>query len=117
MGVELGATVVRTAVSRTVIDVNRDPGGASLYPGQPTTELCPRTTFDGVPLYAPGVVLDGAYVFVALRLLDMWIVFGLEVEEPALADVLAQEEKPRIQHQPGEYEALVLAALVLDEAR
>ncbi len=37
----LGATVVRTAISRTVIDVNRDPSGASLYPGQATTELCP----------------------------------------------------------------------------
>ena len=31
---ELGATIVRTAISRTVIDVNRDPSGASLYPGQ-----------------------------------------------------------------------------------
>ena len=49
-----GATVVRTAISRTVIDVNRDPSGASLYPGQATTELCPTTTFDGEPLYLPG---------------------------------------------------------------
>jgi formiminoglutamase len=47
----LGATVVRTALSRTVIDVNRDPTGASLYPGQATTDLCPLTTFDGEPLY------------------------------------------------------------------
>jgi formiminoglutamase len=52
--VGLGATVVRTRVSRTVVDVNRDPTGASLYPGQPTTELCPTTTFDGEPLYRPG---------------------------------------------------------------
>ena len=28
------ATIVRTAISRTVIDVNRDPSGSSLYPGQ-----------------------------------------------------------------------------------
>jgi formiminoglutamase len=48
---ELGATTVRTAISRSVIDVNRDPSGASLYPGQATTELCPTTTFDGEPLY------------------------------------------------------------------
>jgi formiminoglutamase len=48
---ELGATTVRTAVSRSVIDVNRDPSGASLYPGQATTDLCPTTTFDGEPLY------------------------------------------------------------------
>ncbi len=51
---ELGATVVRTAMSRTVIDVNRDPSGASLYPGQATTALCPITTFDGEPLYREG---------------------------------------------------------------
>lgn len=47
----LGATVVLTKMSRTVIDVNRDPSGASLYPGQATTGLCPTTTFDGEPLY------------------------------------------------------------------
>src|SRR5579859_6224741 len=48
---DLGATTIRTAISRSVIDVNRDPSGASLYPGQATTELCPTTTFDGEPLY------------------------------------------------------------------
>jgi formiminoglutamase len=47
----LDATLVHTAISRTVIDVNRNPSGASLYPGQATTELCPATTFDGEPLY------------------------------------------------------------------
>jgi N-formylglutamate deformylase len=47
----LGATVARTAISRSAIDVNRDPSGRSLYPGQNTTELCPTTTFDGEPLY------------------------------------------------------------------
>lgn len=50
----LGATVVHTAISRSVIDVNRDPSGVSLYPGQATTELCPTTTFDGDPLYKDG---------------------------------------------------------------
>lgn len=50
----LGATTIRTAISRTVIDVNRDPSGASLYPGQATTGLCPATTFDGEPLYRTG---------------------------------------------------------------
>lgn len=49
-----GATVLRTTVSRSAIDVNRDPSGASLYPGRATTELCPTTTFDGEPLYRPG---------------------------------------------------------------
>jgi N-formylglutamate deformylase len=52
--VGLDATILRTTVSRTVIDVNRDPSGVSLYPGQATTGLCPLTTFDGEPLYRPG---------------------------------------------------------------
>ncbi len=47
-------TIVQTAISRTVIDVNRDPSGRSLYPGQATTELCPSMTFDGEPLYQSG---------------------------------------------------------------
>lgn len=51
---ELDATVVRTGLSRSVIDANRDPTGASLYPGLATTELCPTTTFDGEPLYRSG---------------------------------------------------------------
>jgi N-formylglutamate deformylase len=51
----LGASVVRTALSRTVIDANRDPSGASLYPGQATTDLCPTSTFDGEALYLPGM--------------------------------------------------------------
>ena len=55
---DLGATTVRTAISRTVIDVNRDPTGASLYPGQAVTELCPTATFDGEPLYRPGATPD-----------------------------------------------------------
>jgi N-formylglutamate deformylase len=54
----LDASVVRTGVSRTVIDPNRDPSGVSLYPGLATTELCPTTTFDGEPLYRPGAALS-----------------------------------------------------------
>jgi N-formylglutamate deformylase len=61
----MGATVIRTAISRTVIDVNRDPSGASLYPGQATTELCPTSTFDGEPLYRAGFPPDAAEI--ALR--------------------------------------------------
>jgi formiminoglutamase len=51
---ELGATTIRTRLSRSVIDCNRDPSGTSLYPGQTTTGLCPTETFDGEPLYAGG---------------------------------------------------------------
>ena len=49
-------------MSRTVIDVNRDPSGASLYPGQATTALCPTTTFDGEPLYRSGAAPDAAAI-------------------------------------------------------
>lgn len=59
---DLGATTVRTGVSRAVIDVNRDPSGASLYPGQTTTELCPISTFDGEPLYKAGTAPDAAEI-------------------------------------------------------
>lgn len=58
----LGATVVRTSISRTVIDVNRDPSGVSLYPGQVTTGLCPTETFDGDPLYREGSEPDEAEI-------------------------------------------------------
>ncbi len=59
---EMGATVLRATHSRTVIDVNRDPSGASLYPGQTTTGLCPIETFDGEPLYKPGRAPDEAEI-------------------------------------------------------
>lgn len=59
---DLDATVVRTDISRTVIDVNRDPSGVSLYPGKATTELCPTTTFDGDPLYEPGAEPDASSI-------------------------------------------------------
>ncbi|TXS93019.1 N-formylglutamate deformylase [Parahaliea maris] len=54
----LDITIVRTAISRCVIDVNRAPDGVSLYPGQATTGLCPVTAFDGTPLYTPGAEPD-----------------------------------------------------------
>jgi N-formylglutamate deformylase len=59
---ELDATIVHTRISRTVIDVNRDPSGASLYPGQATTELVPITTFDGEALWKDGHAPDTAEI-------------------------------------------------------
>jgi N-formylglutamate deformylase len=52
------ATLIRTDMSRSLVDCNRDPSGASLYPGQATTGLCPTETFDGEPLYRPGEAPD-----------------------------------------------------------
>ena len=59
---EMGVTTVRTSISRSVIDVNRDPSGVSLYPGMATTGLCPVETFDGEPLYRPGEEPDQAEI-------------------------------------------------------
>jgi len=56
------ATVLAANLSRYVIDLNRDPGGVSLYPGQATTELIPTTTFDGEALYKPGLELQSAEI-------------------------------------------------------
>ena len=47
-----GATVVRGVVHRYVVDVNRDPSGESLYPGQATTGLVPLTDFDGASIWS-----------------------------------------------------------------
>jgi N-formylglutamate deformylase len=58
----LDATMIRTTVSRTVIDLNRDPSGASLYPGMATTDLCSPITFDGDPIYKTGMAPDSAEI-------------------------------------------------------
>jgi N-formylglutamate deformylase len=47
-----GATLLAATHSRYVVDLNRDPTGASLYPGADNTELCPTRTFDDRPIYA-----------------------------------------------------------------
>jgi N-formylglutamate deformylase len=52
---ELGASVIRATHSRYVVDLNRPPDGAPLYPGQRETTVCPTETFGGEALY-----LDGA---------------------------------------------------------
>ncbi len=51
---EVGATMLTARFSRYVVDLNRDPEGASLYPEARTTTLCPIETFEGEPLYARG---------------------------------------------------------------
>ena len=47
-----GVTTVRATFHRYVVDANRDPSGASLYPGQNTTGLVPLTDFDGTPIWS-----------------------------------------------------------------
>ncbi len=50
----LGATLLQARYSRFLIDLNRAPDSAALYPGANNTELCPTSSFDEEPLYAPG---------------------------------------------------------------
>jgi N-formylglutamate deformylase len=52
---ELGASVIAARYSRYVIDLNRPPNDAALYPGMTATGLCPTHTFAGEPLYGSGV--------------------------------------------------------------
>jgi N-formylglutamate deformylase len=49
----LGASVLRPTHSRYVVDLNRPPDGANLYPGQDTTALVPIDTFAREPIYRP----------------------------------------------------------------
>jgi N-formylglutamate deformylase len=51
---DLDATVIAANYSRYVIDVNRPPDGANLYPGRDTPKLCPTDTFSREPLYLKG---------------------------------------------------------------
>lgn len=51
---ELGASVLQPTLSRYVIDLNRPPDDAPMYPGASNTELCPTRFFTGDPLYRDG---------------------------------------------------------------
>ncbi|OEO30001.1 N-formylglutamate deformylase [Devosia insulae DS-56] len=55
-----GASTIRATHHRYVIDVGRNPTGASLYPGQNTTGLVPETDFDGMPIWSEGEYADAA---------------------------------------------------------
>lgn len=50
----LGASVLQPTVSRYVIDLNRPPDDAPMYPGASNTELCPTRFFTGDALYREG---------------------------------------------------------------
>ena len=55
---ELGASVLVPLYSRYVIDLNRPPENAPMYPGANNTELVPTRFFTGDPLYREGHVPD-----------------------------------------------------------
>lgn len=66
----LGASVLVATHSRYVVDLNRPPDNANLYPGQDTTGLCPVDTFHRQPVYAPGQAPDEAEI--AERVAQYW---------------------------------------------
>ncbi len=51
---QLGASVLLPRASRYVIDLNRPPDDAPMYPAANNTELCPTRFFTGDPLYLDG---------------------------------------------------------------
>lgn len=59
---DMGASILVARYSRYVVDQNRPPDGASLYPGQSVTGLCPVDTFNDTPIYARGDVPDDAEI-------------------------------------------------------
>ena len=48
--------------SRYVIDLNRPPDGAAMYPGANNTGLCPVTDFYGESIYQPGCAPDAQQI-------------------------------------------------------
>jgi len=55
----LDATALIATHSRYVVDLNRPPDDASLYPGRDTTGLVPLDSFHKGPLYLPGEAPGG----------------------------------------------------------
>ena len=66
----MGASVLQPQLSRYVIDLNRPPDDAPMYPGASNTELCPTRFFTGDALYQPGCAPDAAAR--AQRRSDYW---------------------------------------------
>jgi N-formylglutamate deformylase len=73
----LDATVIVANLSRYVIDVNRPPDDANLYPGRDTPKLCPTDTFDSRPLYRDAGPDDGE---IARRLAAVWSPYHRRLE-------------------------------------
>jgi len=59
---ERGVSLLVPRYSRYLIDLNRPPEDAPMYPGVNNTELCPTRFFTGEPLYRDGRAPDAAEV-------------------------------------------------------
>jgi N-formylglutamate deformylase len=85
---DTGATLVVASHSRYVVDLNRDPTGASLYPGADVTELCPTRTFGDEPIWTEGAGPSTADV--AARCAEYF--------DPYHASLDAEIERVRMRH-------------------
>ena len=85
---DMGASILAATHSRYVVDLNRPPDGASLYPGQSVTGLCPVDTFDDTPIYTRGDVPDDSEI--AARRDAVWA--------PYHAQLRAELDRIRAQH-------------------
>ncbi len=81
-------TVIVATHSRYVVDLNRNPSGAVLYPGADNTELCPARTFGNEALYADRDAPDAAEV--AARRAEYFV--------PYHALLAAEVERVRARH-------------------
>ena len=85
---DMGASILLATHSRYVVDLNRPPDGASLYPGQSVTGLCPVDTFDNTAIYVHGDVPDAAET--AARRDALWV--------PYHSQLRAEIDRIRAQH-------------------
>ena len=85
---QLGASMLRPRFSRYVVDLNRPPDNAPMYPGANNTELCPTRFFSGDPIYREGRAPDAAAV--ADRTRRYW--------QPYHAALRAELERLRAEH-------------------
>jgi N-formylglutamate amidohydrolase len=66
----LGVTLLHATHSRYVVDLNRDPGNAPLYPGADNTEVCPTRTFHNADIWRPGRAPSAETI--GRRVADYW---------------------------------------------
>lgn len=74
----MNATVLAARHSRYVIDCNRPPDDAVLYPGQIKIPLCPLETFDGHKIYRGGQEPDAGEI--NRRLESYWHPYHRELQ-------------------------------------
>lgn len=73
-----GASLIAPQFSRYVIDLNRPPEDAPMYPGVNNTGLCPFTDFEGASIYKEGSAPDAHQI--ATRRMMFWQPYHAAIE-------------------------------------